>query len=69
MLRTTQRRMLRLIIQTRRKYKNNKNLDKDIRNDEISEDTEEKTAHMTNTTKTVFHSMMIKTAQQAKKTI
>ena len=42
MLRTTQRRMLRLIIQTRRKYKNNKNLDKDIRNDEISEDTEEK---------------------------
>ena len=41
MLRTTQRRMLRLIIQTRRKYKNNKN-DKDIRNDEISEDTEEK---------------------------
>ena len=33
---------LRLIIQTRRKYKNEKTWRKDIRDDEISEDTEEK---------------------------
>ena len=44
-----------------------KSLASDIGDDEISE---KKTAHMTNTTKTtVFHSMLMKTAQQDKRTI
>ena len=42
MLRTTQRRMLRLIIQTKRKYKNKQESGgKYIRDDEISEETQE----------------------------
>ena len=42
MIRTTQRRMLRLIIQTKRKYKHKKDSGgKDIPDDEMSEDTYE----------------------------
>ena len=38
--------MLRLIIQTKRKYKNKKELvEKDVRDDEISEDTREDSTH------------------------
>ena len=46
MLRTTQRRMLRLIIQTKRKCKKKKELgEKDIHDDEMSEDTQQDSTH------------------------
>ena len=42
MLRTTQRRMFRLIIQTKRKYKNRREIGgRGTRDDEISEETQE----------------------------
>ena len=42
MLRTSQRRMLRLIIQTKRKYEESKEIgERDVREDEKSKDTQE----------------------------
>ena len=70
MLRTTQRRVLRIVMQTKRKYETRRKLEgKTFVTTKSARRLEKKSAHMMNATKRAgFHATTMKRAQQAMET-